>query len=510
MASNLISSYIRGKEQKLQSKKKKNRITFMVLEDGKIAEQVFDEVSSFAVFDPATENIETKPALKIKEDYVYPLDGDLVSKKVILFPERVAEYGDTEKLRHAIVTYIHKYLDVEPFYETLASYYVLLTWLFDKNTVVTYLGFYGDFGSGKTRGAQVVGRLCYKSAFVSGALTCAPIYRMLEQARGTLVINEFDFDNSDMGVEMIKILNNGYERGMYVLRTEPKSGRTDAFDAFSPKVFTYRKKKKDEAFESRLITIPVEETLREDIPTILPLSYEREAMELRNQLLLFRFRNYHGVVRVDQSIFEGVERRIRQTLYPLLTVIDDLGFVKELGEFIKVMQKQQKADRGMSWLAEYLTALVELTCLPHDITIAAFADQYNKSKPEKEQINPKKAGYAVRNHLKLNTERITSGENKGKFRVVLDKEKVMALCTRYGVEIPLESSLHPPSSLPEPDVSGYSEDSELSQVVEGEVISRCDICGGEEMWHLPDGTPRCQRCHPPYINMAHLPDTTSK
>lgn len=459
MGSDKITNYLQDKRTE-KTRSKKTYKSFVELEDGKLAEEIVNPDPMFAIYDPVAETIELKPTVKIGEKYIYPLDGDLVTKKVILFPEKAEEFQDVEILRKEIQLFIHRYVDLHPFYEKLASYYVLLTWLFDKNTVVTYLGLFGDFGSGKTRAAQVIGRICYKPAFVSGALTCAPIYRILEQARGTLVINEFDFDDSDMNVELIKILNNGYERGLHVLRAAPKTNNVEAFDAFSPKIFTYRKKKKDQAFESRLITIPMEETKRDDISVLLPLEYEQEALQIRNKLLMFRFKNYHKKVLVDESIFQGIERRLRQTLYPLLTVIEDHEFINTLRGFIQEFQQQQQTDRGMSWIADYLVSLIELTKTEGEITVKALSDQYNQGKEGKEIVSTKRVGHVVRDEFKLKTGRLTSGEHKGQYGIKIDEEKIKALCLRYGVDIPEQSSLYSPSS---PQDQAPSEDSEGSE-----------------------------------------------
>lgn len=505
MINDKIASYFESKRT-TQAKSKKIYRSFIVLDDGKLAEEITNPDPVFAVYDPSSEKIENKPTVTVGGKYIYPVDGDLVTKKVILFPEHAEIYQDTEILRKEITSFIHKYVDIHPFYEELASYYVLLTWLFDKNTVITYLGIFGDYGSGKTRAAQVIGSLCYKPAFVSGALTCAPIYRLMEEARGTLIINEFDFDNSDMGVELIKILNNGYEKGLHVLRSESKTFKVEAFDAFSPKVFTYRKKKKDQAFESRLITIPIEETKREDIPVVLPLEYEREALLIRNKLLMFRFKNYYVDVHVDQSIFNGIERRLRQTLYPLLTVVSDQQFINTLGGFIRELQIQQQSDRGMSWIADYLTALIELTCDDKDITVKALAEKYNHGKEEKEQVSTKKAGYVVRNELKLKTCRLTSGENKGQYAIKLEGEKIKALCVRYGIEIQETSSLYSPSS---PQVQLQSEHSEggerndKNNILETTTLKPCYSCGSKRFWKTESGVIICAICHPPdHTNQA--------
>jgi len=459
---NKITSYFQDKREN-KPKSKKVYMSFVLLEDGKLAEEITNPDPLFAVYDPATEIIEVTPTVQINGNYIYPLNGDLVTKKVVMFPEKAEDYESLETLRQEVATFIHKYVDIHPFYEELASYYILLTWLFDKNTVITYLGIYGEYGSGKTRAAQIIGSLCYKPAPVSGALTCAPIYRLLEQARGTLIINEFDFDNSDMGVELIKILNNGYEKGMHVLRVEGKTGKVEAFDAFSPKIFTYRKKKKDQAFESRLITIPMEETKRDDIAIILPLEYEMEALSIRNKLLMFRFRNFFKDIKPDLSIFKGIERRLRQTLYPLLTVVDDQAFINTLGKFIQDLQQQQQTDRGMSWVADYLASFIELTKTGDEITVKALADQYNLGKEGKEIVSTKRAGHVVRDDFKLKTERLTSGEHKGQYGIKIDAEKVKALCLHYGIEIPEGSSLCSPSSPQDQDQSEDSEHSEDTQ-----------------------------------------------
>ncbi len=499
MNSEKINNYLEDKRTP-KSKGKKNYKSFVQLEDGKIAEEIVAPDPAFAIYDPVTEQVEIKPTVQVNGKYIYPLDGDLVTKKVVLFPEKVEEYSSIEDLRQDIATFIHKYVDIHPFYEKIASYYVLLTWLFDRNTVITYLGIYGDYGSGKTRAAQVIGNLCYKPAPVSGALTCAPIYRLLDQARGTLIINEFDFDNSDMGIELIKILNNGYEKSLHVLRVEGRTGKVEAFDAFSPKIFTYRKKKKDLAFESRLITIPMEETKREDISVLLPLEYEQEALEIRNKLLMFRFKNFHKKVVVDETIFQGVERRLRQTLYPLLTVVDDSEFIKTLGMFIQGWQQQQQTDRGMSWVADYLVSLIELTKTEADITVKALTDQYNQGKIGREIVSTKRVGHVVREEFRLKTGRLTAGEHKGQYGIKIDKEKLKALCLRYGVEIPEQSSLHSPSS---PQDQLYSEDGEHSEYKEDskelakDALEPCFICGSIEFWRRHDGGVVCKTCHPP-------------
>lgn len=86
-------------------------------------------------------------------------------------------------------------------------------------------------------------------------------------------------------------------------------------------------------------------------------------------------------------MFEGIERRLRQTLYPLLTVVNDKKFLAKLKSFICEFQQQSRADRGLSWIAESLQTLIELTCTDSVITVGQFANKLNETKGENERKN---------------------------------------------------------------------------------------------------------------------------
>jgi hypothetical protein len=54
--------------------------------------------------------------------------NDLLCNNVVLFPSTAVEYDNEKKLLEEIQQFIHRYLDVTPFFEKLAAYYVLLSW----------------------------------------------------------------------------------------------------------------------------------------------------------------------------------------------------------------------------------------------------------------------------------------------------------------------------------------------------------------------------------------------
>jgi hypothetical protein len=97
--------------------------------------------------------------------------NNLIAHGVILFPSRASEYGDADKLLKAIRGFIHSYADLSDQFEEIASLYVMLSWVYDRYRVVPYLRLKGDYGTGKTRCLQVIGSICYKPMFMSGAST---------------------------------------------------------------------------------------------------------------------------------------------------------------------------------------------------------------------------------------------------------------------------------------------------------------------------------------------------
>jgi len=182
----------------------------------------------------------------------YSPDNNLICNEVVLLPSGPEEYGSDEKLIAEIQSFIHRYVDVTPMFEKLASYYVLFAWVYDGFNELPYLRVRGDFGSGKTRFLLILGSLCYKPIFASGASTVSPLFRILDAFRGTLLIDEGDFRMSDERAEVVKILNNGNAKGFPVLRSEVTAKREfdpRAYIVFGPKLVATRGFFEDRALE---------------------------------------------------------------------------------------------------------------------------------------------------------------------------------------------------------------------------------------------------------------------
>jgi hypothetical protein len=278
--------------------------------------------------------------------------------------------------------------------------------MYDRFNEVPYLRAIGDFGSGKSRFIQTIGVLCYKPVFTGGATTPSPIFRIINEVKGTLVLDEADFKYSDMTSEIVKILNTGYQRGTSVLRSEGKGVfEVKAYDVFCPKIVATRETFSDKALESRFL---VEEmgtgSLRKDIPRTLDDTFYFEAETIRNKLLMWRLQNYFRPFPKRTDLIEGIHPRLNQIVIPLLTIISDESIRERLKAFIIKYNGELVADRGLSWESDIVFAILKLEyeLKSLQVTVKQITDEVNKEIPiEDETLQARKVGWYLRTKLQL-------------------------------------------------------------------------------------------------------------
>ncbi|MEI6480434.1 MAG: hypothetical protein WCO12_02855 [bacterium] len=335
-----------------------------------------------------------------------PPTYNLVEKGVILFPSQATPYENEEEILKEIQTFIHKFLDISEVFEQIATYYVLFTWMFDRFNEVPYLRAIGDFGSGKSRFIQAIGILCYKPVFTGGATTPSPIFRIVNEVHGTLIIDEADFKFSDMSSEIVKILNTGYQKGMPVLRSEGKGTfEVKAYDVFCPKIVATRETFTDKALESRFL---VEEMgagkLRADIPRTLNESFYIEAEHIRNKLLMWRLKNYFEPIERREELIEGIHPRLNQIVMPLLSIIKDEAIREHLKIFIVKYNTDLVADRGLSWESDIVFAILKLEheTGASEITVKQITEEVNREIDiADDTLQARKVGWYLRARLQL-------------------------------------------------------------------------------------------------------------
>src|SRR5437879_7376452 len=162
-----------------------------VLADGSLVEMVHQENRTlFCVSKDGAFRYETNLLVNGQRLVPYSPRNNLLTNEVVLFPSEPVEYESEQELVEGIRAFIHRYVDISPLFEQIASYYVLFTWVYDAFNELPYLRLRGDTGSGKTRFLLTAGSLCYKPIFASGASTVSPLFRILDEFRGTLIVDE--------------------------------------------------------------------------------------------------------------------------------------------------------------------------------------------------------------------------------------------------------------------------------------------------------------------------------
>src|SRR5258708_7042576 len=420
---------------KQTSHRHKSVIISEIEENGTIVETILRPQKNDTAFVIArSDNVEIKPAWDVRGTEYVPIRAinNLLKHGALLLPSDVASYGNTEGLAAEIEAYIRRYVSLSKQAIGLAAVYVLLSWAYDSFNEVPYLRFRGDYGTGKTRALMVIGSLCYKAFFASGASTVSPIFHTLDTFKGTLIFDEADFRFSDEKAELVKILNNGNVKGFPVLRTQvtpQKEFNPRAFAIFGPKIVGMRRSYDDRALESRFLTIEMEPGHADGVPINLPDEQKEEALALRNKLLMYRLRNRLSV-RLDPSLADPrLEPRMNQILLPLLSVAPDDEIRASIRDMARALHAGILSERGSSTEGQVVSVLGKLGPQP-DIALsdiaAAFVEAFGRD--YERPITNRWIGAILR--------RLGVGLYKSNGVVVLvpgQGERIAKLVERYGV-----------------------------------------------------------------------------
>jgi len=342
---------IKEDEKKKKKPKKPIQQSRIVLGD-ELWEQVYNgKFSRYAVWNGG--DVHYEQSLKLEGETIVPIHDDTLTEGAVILPTQAEDYKDTKQLLAEIRTFIHDYVDISPEMEYITSWYVLLTWVYDKLNTVCYLRVRGDTGVGKSRFEEVVGHLCYHTTKAAGCVTPAPIYRLIRRWRGTVIIDEADFGRSDETSEVVKILNCGFQRNTPVIRCDKNNpDKLQILPTFGPKILATRQAFSDKALESRCLTEIMQKTSRQDIPVDLPKEFYERAEQIRNKCLMYRFKNWH---KIDPDIgltidLGDIEARIKQAVISFPALFhNDPDVMEEFKQLIKKHQQNVVEERAESY-----------------------------------------------------------------------------------------------------------------------------------------------------------------
>jgi hypothetical protein len=334
----------------------------------------------------ANRKIEPPPGLRL-----------LVQKKLARFPSKPEKYGTTLQLLDEIGRFIRRYADVPQEWVEIISLYILMTWVYDRFTALPYLRLLGEPGTGKTRILKVAVSISYKGIAVSGNITGAALFRMIDLMQGTLAVDEADFKNSAEWSDITKIVNNGYTEGLPVIRCNRDTFDPECFVVYSPKIISTRNRFEDAATESRCITLETEErTVSPRVPLQLPIEFEQEALALQNKLLQWRFDYFREVKANEDGLRESLSPRTAETGSSLRAIVPNDEWKQKLIRFLRNMDEARNEESEKGAVLRAVKFLVSNGW--KSATVAEVTQRANSERGELglDELTPRKVGGILR------------------------------------------------------------------------------------------------------------------
>ena len=358
------------KGKRKNKKSKYDYMSFFEMEENNVKiliEQILDKEgkSGFVKYNTGTGKAEIIDVHKSKKD-ITPCEGEEVQEKYIRLPSGIEEYESDEKLDEDLKSFIRKWLDIDAEHLRYAVWCIKQSWIYDVLNTINYLRVLGDVGMGKTRYMDTIGSLHYKPISTGGATTSAPIFRIIKKWKGTMILDEFDLRNSDETAEIIKVINLGFEKRKPIMRcVQNNPNKIEFFDPYCPKVIATRKSFNDLATESRCFTTIMKGTQKKNIPVLINEDFDTEQQQLRNKLLLWRFRNYYKIKnsKINTSILDdlNLEPRVRQSHLGFLPLFaKDKIQVQHFKDYLKEYQSTLTQERKESFEGQIMEAFCRL------------------------------------------------------------------------------------------------------------------------------------------------------
>lgn len=297
-----------------------------------------------------------------------------------------------------IMEFARDYVDLPEEDMLLSSAYVMLSYLQDSFYALPFLRFRGDTGSGKTRALYVFGTLTYKVLCAGGSATPAGMRRLLDKWRGSLAVDEADFNRSDERQDVTKMLNARNEKGEfsnYIACDKNDPRDVDVMRLFGATTLATRKSFDDKALEGRCLTISMKETSRTDLPVNLDMAFRFRREALRAKLTafrIFRLANRWEPEPLEKGAWgemESMEPRLKQVFEPMMQMMgEDRGI---LMAFMERHRRNIVDERSGSFTGILIGAMYSLLDEIDDPSAKDIMDHL-KENAGLEKVSPQRIG----------------------------------------------------------------------------------------------------------------------
>jgi|TARA_Y100000034_G_scaffold136934_1_gene217306 hypothetical protein len=277
----------------------------------------------------------------------------------------------SEKMFNDIKDKYVEYIDFidEDYYELL-TLWDIGTYFFTLFHSYPYIHLHGLKNTGKSKVMQLSANMAFNAQVVSG-MTNATLFRIVEQNRPALYIDEFELvhgKESKEDKEFEGMLNNGYKKGLKVPRLE-QDGKTFTprfFEVYCPKMVANISGLKG-ALPSRCIKIVMQRAMKEDPRgDLYPVDNNPIWKHIRNDLYVYTLKNWEQVkFKYDNLKKEfDITNRDWELWKPIITMAKhiDEELYKRIGLFAEKFSKKTQMEEEMtdSWDYTLLNVLDQL------------------------------------------------------------------------------------------------------------------------------------------------------
>ena len=295
-------------------------------------------------------------------------------------------YDSETQLLDDLKKFFEAHLDVpdERLFDIYATF-TLATYRLEDWSVVPYLMFLGPLASGKTRALECLHRLCYR-AIMAGSISAAALFRSVEAWHPTLLLDETEIYTREQFMEVRALLNAGYRKGQYAIRiigSEQGTPKIGLFDVFGFKALAGTKALVG-TLQSRCIVTNMSKATK---PVNIFID-EEWAEKLRNQLIMYRFKNL-GKSSPEFELGNFNNARVLELFISLLQVAPSEKVRNRILEYAYDLCKVGAEEELASVEARIVEALIkcEDRVEAGKIAVQTIVEAYNNGLPEAEQVD---------------------------------------------------------------------------------------------------------------------------
>ena len=385
----------------------------------------------FLIYNKKTKLIDKIDEYQTRNVTYKPIVSDILTNNVILLPSEATEYESVDKLIKQMKKFFSQYFEAPDYFQNLFPYLILFYWVYDRFPFIPYVHFMGRTGTGKTTVMAVLGSICYKPIDCSGAISLASIFRIVSEWRGTLLIDEFNSGGENYK-EMQALLKSGVSDRV-VLRVEGEKKReVKSYVVKSPKLFTSEKPISDSGLRSRVIEVKMEKNIKE-VPLYRQKSFLEEAHDIRNKLLMWRFRKLNDInlseLEFGYKELKHFDGRTQQVITPIYYMADAKAR-KDILTFAKLQEEETLRERRESLDGQIYQYIVDN--YPNTITLSMIFEELSNGGKNK-YITARRIAGIVRKIIGIDIKRV--GHENIRTLILEDDSRLKELGSYYGIEV---------------------------------------------------------------------------